>query len=207
MPKGVYTPFPPLNRLDEVEEETLPRKLQQRNRPAVGLARLAYERYSEELKRFLLRRSDSSEHTARDLAQEVYLRLLRVDQEKFPANPQGYMYRVASHVVYEYLVKAEVEPVTYNSELMAAVGERAGDEAADATADRMDAETELKEILAQLPQRYRHVFLLRRRDGFSIPEIARQTGLSAHTIKKYLMQALAQLRALHLEWQGPGGRS
>lgn len=48
--------------------------------------------------------------------------------------------------------------------------------------------------IAELPERRRHIFLLRRRDQLSYEEIAEQTGISIPTIKSHLFRATLFLR-------------
>lgn len=48
--------------------------------------------------------------------------------------------------------------------------------------------------IAELPERRRHVFLLRRRDQMSYEEIAEQTGISIPTVKSHLFRATLFLR-------------
>lgn len=48
--------------------------------------------------------------------------------------------------------------------------------------------------IAELPERRRHIFLLRRRDEMSYEEIAERTGISIPTIKSHLFRATLFLR-------------
>lgn len=180
----------------------MPRLPKKPSNPSASLARLVYERYDRELQRFLLRRSDGGRQSARDLAQEVYLRMLRVDDATLLHNPQGYMYRIASHVVYESLLKTEMEPVTFDSEIMASAGERPSSLPADTAEAQLEIHAQLKAALTRLPPVYRQVILLHKREGLSYKEVAQQLGLSVHTVKKYVFRALAQVRAMRLKRHG-----
>ena len=53
-----------------------------------------------------LRRRLANEEDAQDLAQEAYLRLLRVSRTELVRDPQAYLYRVARNLVYEQGAKA-----------------------------------------------------------------------------------------------------
>lgn len=170
-----------------------------RPQPTLDLTHSVYQQYDAELQRFLMRRSDGGSQTARDLAQEVYLRLLRVEEPELLRNPQGYMYRVASHVVYEYLLKKEKEPVTYSSPRLEELDARPPQLPRDELQERLSAHRQLEAILELLPPVHRTIFVLHKRDGWSYKEVAEQLDLSVHTVKKYLYQALAQLRTLRLQ--------
>ena len=177
----------------------MPRIAKKRLKPAVGLARSVYEQYHNELHRFLMRRSSGGAQAARDLAQEVYLRLLRVEEPELLRNPQGYMYRVASHVIYEYLLKGEQEPLTFNSDKVEQLDANPIELPEDELDAQLSAHKQLRLMLDQLPPTHRAIFILSKRDGFSYKEVAEKLNLSNHTIKKYLFQALAQLRAMRAQ--------
>ena len=50
--------------------------------------------------------------------------------------------------------------------------------------------------LKQLPPTHQAVLILVKRDGLSYQEAAEKTGLSVHTIEKYLVEGRARLRSL-----------
>ena len=55
------------------------------------------------LQAFFYRRI-KAKHDAADLVQEVYLRILRVKDADAIRNPEGYLYTVASNLVYEHSI-------------------------------------------------------------------------------------------------------
>ncbi|HEU4625439.1 MAG TPA: RNA polymerase sigma factor [Steroidobacteraceae bacterium] len=162
-----------------------------RSRQPLGFVGSAFEQYHAGLHRFLMRRLRSRQN-AQDLAQETYLRLLRMDSHELVRKPQAYLYRIASNLVYEFKLRERNEPVAFDSQAL--------EEAAESAAHPLDSsETvshaqQLESILGQLPPLYRAVFLARKRDGMSYAEIARALDISVHTVKKYLARAVAQCR-------------
>jgi RNA polymerase sigma factor (sigma-70 family) len=50
----------------------------------------------------------------------------------------------------------------------------------------------LDHALARLPPRTRAVFVLQRRDGFTLDEIGARLGISRSAVKKHLAKAVAQ---------------
>lgn len=152
--------------------------------------------YHAELQRFLMRRLRSV-HNAQDLAQEAYLRLLRVDRAELVRQPRAYLYRIALNLVLEFQLRARREPITYDSTTFDEAAEQLSDTAVDESEREADAE-QIEQILAQLPPLYRAIFLLRKRDGLSYQEIAQQLDISVHTVKKYLARAVAKCR--HARW-------
>src|SRR5688572_8526603 len=98
---------------------------------SVSLAESVAEEYGADLQRYLMRRLHDAQN-ARDLAQEVYLRLLRVGSGELVHNRQAYLYRTAAHVVYEFRMRARQSPVSFDSEAVDHWAEyQPGDEAGD----------------------------------------------------------------------------
>lgn len=128
-----------------------------------------------------------------DVVQEVYLRLLRVQQRDKVQNPLAYVFGIAANVVSEFRLREQRSRLVYDTEVMQA--------AADAPAAQTDGEAgaffehQVKQALAQLPPMRLAVLLLERREGLTHPQIAERLGLSVHTVKKYSVEALAQIRA------------
>jgi RNA polymerase sigma-70 factor (ECF subfamily) len=156
----------------------------------------ASEQYYTELHRFLVRRLRGSQQ-AQDLAQEAYLRLLRVERAELVRQPRAYLYRIAVNLVSEFRLRARREPITYDSETVAELAEIAGVETNSDAQRAADAE-QVEALLEQLPPLYRAILILRKRDGLSYPEIAQQLDISVHTVKKYLARAVAKCR--HANW-------
>jgi RNA polymerase sigma factor (sigma-70 family) len=163
-----------------------------------NLAASAFEQFDKGLQRFLTRRLQSTEN-AQDLAQEAYLRLLHLDRGEFVRQPQAYLYRIASNLVYEFRLRERNQPVTFDSEALDQAAESTAEPLATEASDRIEVEQQLESILAELPPLYRAVLVLRKRDGLSYPEIARTLAISVHTVKKYLARAVAQCRSARWE--------
>jgi RNA polymerase sigma-70 factor (ECF subfamily) len=163
-----------------------------RARQSTEFVGTAFEQYHAGLHRFLLRRLRSS-HNAQDLAQETYLRLLRMDSHELVRKPQAYLYRIAANLVYEFKLRERNEPVAFDSEALERAAESTPSGAIDA-GEAVSLAQQLESVLGQLPPLYRAVFVLRKRDGMSYPEIARTLDISVHTVKKYLARAVAQCR-------------
>lgn len=161
-----------------------------------GPAGSAWQQYGRWLHRYLtrcLRHHDTQ--SARDLAQEVYLRLLRVDTGEPVRNYQAYLYRIASHVVYEFKLRARQEIVSFDSDMVDDRTEHPSSVVRDPVGDRVSAEHEIERVLAQLSPTARMVLLLQKRDGLEHAEIARRLGISTNMVHKHLTRSLAALRA------------
>lgn len=156
-------------------------------------------RYGRRLRRFLsvhLR----NVHDVPDLAQEVFLRLLRVSRQDAIRNPEAYLFTVASHVLHQHALRQSAAPPFVDiteiadvtdapPELTASAGE---DPALRAeTSERMER---LERILARLPPRVGAALVLHRIGGYTVQEIADTLGVARETAKKYLARAAEHCR-------------
>jgi len=168
--------------------------------PAAHLARSAFQAHATAVQRFMRRRI-AREQDADDLAQEVFIRFLRLDAAKLVRKPLAYLYGIAAHVVHEFRMHAEQEHehVVYDSLAMEAVAETPVLPNPDELADRMALRQQLERALLQLPQAQRVVLLMVKRDGLSHQEVAERTQLNVRTVERYVMQAMTRLRTMDLE--------
>jgi len=157
-------------------------------------------RYGQRLRAFLAARLRNSTDTA-DLAQEVFLRLLRVDRHDQIRNPEAYLLTVASHVIHQHALNQTTvpEPLDLSDERL---DERLKIESDPVGQVHLERRLEaLDRTLANLPLNTRAAFVLQRRDGCTVDEIAKRLGVSRAAVKKYLARALAQC-SRHLDGQG-----
>lgn len=147
------------------------------------------------LYRYLLRRL-RSRADAEDLAQEVYLRLLRVPDKELIRTPEAYVYRVAHNVVYEFQLRERQSPVEFDSERVLDLTEQLTDAAdiPEAILQRQSQRHELSRIMQELPSMQRAVLLLAIRHDLPHAEIGRRLGISLHTVRKYLYRGLLHCR-------------
>lgn len=159
------------------------------------LTKLAFERYRGGLQRYLMRRLNNVDD-AQDLAQEVYLRLLRVEKEELVLYPQAYMYRIASNVVYEFRLRdsREKEWLVINSEVADVASAEVSTGENDEQARALHSQREAQRLLSSLSATEKAIVVMQKQQGMSYAEIAEALGLSIHTVKKYLFRALLQLR-------------
>jgi RNA polymerase sigma factor (sigma-70 family) len=161
---------------------------------AVGAAE-AFRRYAPALHRYLVRRIRQGSEVA-DLSQEIFERFLRVQVRDAVRHPQAYLFRIASHVVSDALIREEQSPVTFDSEAVDAAVESIKLAVADDSAE-IGLAQELEQALAELPDMHRAVVLLAIRDGLPHREVARRTGLTVSTVGLYVCEARARIR-MHL---------
>jgi RNA polymerase sigma-70 factor (ECF subfamily) len=168
--------------------------------PPVGFGVSAFKHYRRELHRYLMRRLRKPQDVD-DLAQEVYLRLLRHDESKCVHKPLAYLYGIASHVVADYRIGEEHdrEHLMFDSDSEENWTEEPASVLPDDMADRLNLQQQLERALAQLPPTHAAVLLAHKRDGLSYEEVAEKLHLSIHTVEKYLTQAKARIRTMPWE--------
>jgi RNA polymerase sigma factor (sigma-70 family) len=131
---------------------------------------------------------------AAELAQEVYVRMLRLADTSAIRNPEAYLYTVASNLAKEHSRQAsrDTRVVDVDDPL---VQEQLAE--LPAFAGQIDTERRvrrLREVLRQLPAKCQAAVVLQYWDGLSYEEIAERLGVSSHMVKKYLSQALVHCR-------------
>jgi RNA polymerase sigma factor (sigma-70 family) len=156
------------------------------------LAEWLAKEYGGDLVRFISMRVRSSAD-ARDLAQEAYVRLLRLERKDTIRDPRAYLYRIAANILYEFELKRKSEVVG----LARWSDERRSDAEfgyAEADVETLTLRRRLESVLADLSPKCRAVLILHRRDGMTYEEIGSKIGISMSMVKKYLTQGLRHCR-------------
>lgn len=146
-------------------------------------------RWNSGLTRFLERRV-ATRVDAQDLAQEVYLRLLRAEQLDLVQEPQAYLYRVASNVATEWRIRASQSRPHSAEDLESLVEATTPESLLDDALDRARFEAALGGMSPML----RAVVFLKLRDGMTHEQIARHLGITARMVRRFLAGGYAELR-------------
>jgi RNA polymerase sigma-70 factor (ECF subfamily) len=152
-----------------------------------------FAQHRSALQSFFYRRI-RSKPDAVDLVQEVYVRMLRVNDTDAIRNPEGYLYTVANNLAIEHAVlerrhskDIDFDQPVVEAELLRPAG----------LEEQVDLDVRVKrlrDVLGQLPPKCRAAVYLKYRHGMSYQEIAHKLGVSDHMVQKYLGQALAHCR-------------
>jgi RNA polymerase sigma-70 factor (ECF subfamily) len=150
-------------------------------------------KHGRRLRRYLAVRLRNATDVA-DLAQEVFLRLLRVDRHDKIRSPESYLFTIASHVIHQHTLNraAEPEPVDIMDPL---IDERLAVDSDPAA--QLDLQRRLKEVegaLEQLAPSVRASVILHCRDGWTLEEIGTRLGVSRSMVKKHLAKAVLHCR-------------
>lgn len=146
------------------------------------------EQQYERLLRFLSARL-ADEQDAQDLAQEAYLRLLRVSDSNLIHDPVAYLFRIARNLLHEWYRSKPPPGTPLDDVELADEGLTVEDRAE--ISQRIER---LGNVLRHLSPKCRAVILMHRREGMTYREIASALGISSSMVKKYLSQGLARCR-------------
>lgn len=131
---------------------------------------------------------------AQDLAQEVYLRMLRVADQEAIRNPVLYLYTVANNLVKEHAVADRRQ--TRNVDIDEAEGHEELERlpAFDGELDGAQRAARLSVVLKELSPKCQAAVALRFTEDLSYREVALRLGVSAQMAKKYVARALVHCR-------------
>ena len=141
---------------------------------------------------------------AAELAQEVYVRMLRVKDMEAVRNPEAYLYTVASNLAKEHVRHERRDGTLFDVDDPMVQEQLAELPIFTGQLDKEQRIKRLREVLHQLPPKCHAAVVLQYWHNLSYEEIAQQLGVSTHMVKKYLTQALTHCRRrmARLEWVG-----
>jgi RNA polymerase sigma factor (sigma-70 family) len=165
---------------------------------AFGLAVAVYRERGADLLRYLRHRL-RNEADARDIAQEAFLRFIRLADPERLRIPEAYIFRIAGNLLWEHRLSeqkksgqiAQQEPAS--EEVTPFEFALAGEAAA-----------RLRAALDSLPVMQRAVLLLHLRDGLSFSEIAVHARISNTMAKKHFKSGLAACRRQLSDFENDG---
>jgi RNA polymerase sigma-70 factor (ECF subfamily) len=150
-------------------------------------------RHGRKLRRYLAARLRNTTDVA-DLAQEVFLRLLRVDRHDKIRSPEAYLFTIAGHVLAQHNLDRIATPPSED------IADPATDEHLAVETDyavEIDLQRRAKEMeqaLAQLGPNAHASLVLHCREGWTLDEIATRLGVSRSMVKKHIAKALLHCR-------------
>jgi RNA polymerase sigma factor (sigma-70 family) len=140
------------------------------------------------------RRRIRSQADAADLAQEVYVRMLRISDQEAIRSPVLYLYTVANNLVKEHAVLEHRRANAIDIDEAPAHEQLETLPAFDEDLDATQRVARLGVVLKQLRPKCRAAVVLRFTHGLSYREIAIHLGVSRQMAKKYVAQALVHCR-------------
>ena len=150
-------------------------------------------RWNSDVRRFVGRRVRNSAEVE-DIAQEVYLRLLRMRDLGQVQNPEAYLIGIAKNVICDWQLRSRQSKPHDNDGLDALVDHNTPDLELQFVLSQRRFDT----ALARLSALERAAIILRGRDGLTHAEIAQRLAISPRQARRYLARAYAELRE-HLD--------
>ena len=161
--------------------------------PKLSLVERLFAEHGGALQAFFRRRV-RGKADAPDLAQEVYLRMLRVSDHDAIRNPAAYLYTVANNLVKEHAVLERRLASGVDIDEAGTHEQLASLPAFDGDLDAMHRAERLRVVLKQLRPKCQAAVMLRFTEGLSYREVAIRLGVSPQMAKKYVAQALVHCR-------------
>ena len=152
-----------------------------------------FDRYRKALKLFV-QVTVKCENIAEEIAQESYLRFMRVQNEKVIEHPRAYLFRTAQNLSIDFLRRRALNVIDTKVEVNEDTVEGTS-ESPEEQAILTQTKSELERILIDMPRKSRQVFYYRRYDGYSIKEISSRMNISERMVFKYMRKAMQILAA------------
>lgn len=151
-----------------------------------------FKRFQPALVRFFERRSFTPAD-AEDLAQEVFVKITRLDRSASIWQPEAFLFQIAANVLRDKLrrdaARHRDQHVEFNGELD---GPEAPSE--ESVYEGRESLQRLLAALAGLTPKCRTVFILHKYEGLSYSEIAQRYEVSVSAVEKHMINAMKHLR-------------
>lgn len=150
-----------------------------------------FTEHRDRLQNYLCARLDC-EADAQELAQEAYLRVLRISDKQLIRHPQAYLYRIAINLVHELYANKVPQQQPIGESGLADIEDPGP--LPDEVTERSRQLQQVERALSELPPKCRAVVTMRCRQGMTNKEVAAELGLSVHMVKKYMTKGIAHCR-------------
>lgn len=156
--------------------------------------------YRSDLVRFLSKRLRCA-FTARDLVQEVYFRVRRIESGARVDNPRALLFQIAANLATDHcrVESRREELLEWARELLWYAEEEPSPERSALARSEIE---QLQAALIQLPERTQEIFYLNRFEGMTQREISARLGISQKSVEKHMGRALDHLSLARNERQG-----
>lgn len=163
-----------------------------------------FREHNETLIRFLALRLRSQQE-AKEVAQEAYVRLLKLDQPGAVSFLRAFLFKTAANLAvdrirHEQTARKVARETKFLEEL------RSGPNPEQSANDAQELEL-AGHLIDDLPAKCRRAFLLHKVYELDFPDIAKQMGLGERMVRTYVVRALLHCRAgLDSARTGKGGQ-
>jgi RNA polymerase sigma factor (sigma-70 family) len=160
------------------------------DRDAKGSLAEWFRQWRVPLRKFLTGNGAIPAADLEDVAQEVFLRLMRYDRTELIEHPQAYLYKMASNVAAEWAIRwrySRPHDPRWLSGLLAS-------DQPEQNCARREAEHEILRAINLLSPRERAVLKLQFAEGLCHAEIAERLGATQRSVKRMLSKSYEKLR-------------
>ncbi len=151
-----------------------------------------FKDWRKPVRHWLSRRASVPAAELDDLAQEVFLRLLRYSEKTAVENPLGYLLRIAGNVASEWRERARISKPHDQQWLEDLLIEP--DQEPENSVGQAGSDANVQAAVDKLPPRQRQVLMLRVNEGLTYKQIAERLELSPRVVLRDLSRAYSQLR-------------
>jgi RNA polymerase sigma-70 factor, ECF subfamily len=151
-----------------------------------------FSQWRTPIRQWLSSRSSVPTADLDDVAQEVFLRLLRYSDNVAVENPQGYLFRIAANVANEWRDRARIQK-PHDQSWLEELQIEPSDEPENTVA-RSLVNKQVQAAVDTLPPRQRKVLVMHVNDGLTYVQIAEALGLTYRAVLRDLTRAYSQLR-------------
>lgn len=168
------------------------------------IARL-FREHNETLIRFLALRLRSQQE-AKEVAQEAYVRLLKLDQPGAVSFLRAFLFKTAANLAVDRIRHEQTaRRVAQETKFLEELGSGPNPEQSANDAQELKL---AERLIGELPAKCRRAFLLHKVYGLAFPDIAKQMGLGERMVRTYVVRALLYCRTgLDAARAGKGGQS
>ncbi|MFC4347355.1 RNA polymerase sigma factor [Kordiimonas lipolytica] len=147
-----------------------------------------FKNHNEELVRYLTSRLKSHEEAV-EVAQEAYVRLLRLDDTSTIGFLRAFLFRTATNIAIDRIRRKGLAQSYVDQEAPQQVNEMFGFTPERSIAAKQ-ALARVLECVSTLPPKCRHAFVEYKFKNRSYDDIAQEMGLTSSMIRKYVLRAL-----------------
>jgi RNA polymerase sigma factor (sigma-70 family) len=152
-----------------------------------------FESWRGAMKRWLSSRSSMQSADLDDVAQEVFLRLLRYSDDAVVEYPQSYLFRIATNVVNEWRERAR-NSLPHDDVWLSDL-QIEPDAEPESTVEHDLVNQHVRHAVNRLPPRQRQVLLLHIREDLTYKQIAVKLKLTPRVVRRDIARAYAELRS------------
>jgi RNA polymerase sigma-70 factor (ECF subfamily) len=129
--------------------------------------------------------------TAREVAQEAYIKVLQLESPGAVKFLRAYLFKVAGNLAIDWLrqqrARARIDRTGHTDEAMVA-------QSAELTLIARSELANIGKLIAELPEKYQRAFRMHRLEDLSLADIAMLMGIKERMVRRYVTNTLVYLR-------------